>query len=130
MGREKLVLVEHVAKHAREPNAIDESKQPSSFPLSGVLPDHVILQFTAIVQKPHHPAVKTGQTRHQLGLESLDGQEWDETDERAHLERAYGSIGQMEHVVEESVVAVPELDPLPGDVIHGVRDVDEMLEEL
>ena len=35
-----------------------------------------------------------------------------------------------QHVVEEAVVLVPERDALAAEVVGGVRDVEEVLEEL
>src|SRR5215831_16138031 len=36
----------------------------------------------------------------------------------------------MKDVVEETIVLVPKLNPFFTPMIHGMRDVDEMLEEL
>src|SRR5207245_9197199 len=44
------------------------------------------------------------------------------------LEAVRSAAGQVEHVVVEAVLLVPQLDP--GDVVQGARDVDEVLEEL
>ncbi len=35
----------------------------------------------------------------------------------------------MQYVIEEAVFAVPQLDFLAADVVHGATDIDEMFEE-
>ena len=51
-------------------------------------------------------------------------------DQRADPERRGRPVRQLESVVEEAVLLVPELDARAADVAHGVRDVDEVLQEL
>ena len=75
--------------------------------------------------------LKPGSRSTMLGLERLHREERDQADHRADLQREWaGAAGQVEHVVVEAVLVVPEADPLAAEVVHGVRDVDEVLEEL
>ena len=40
------------------------------------------------------------------------------------------AIGQVQDIVVEPVVGIPQVDAILADIVHGATDVDEMLEEL
>ena len=68
----------------------------------------------------------------QLRLERLDGEERNQPDHRAHLERDRPAVGQVQLVVVELVLLVPQADAVlaAADVGHRLGDVQEVLEEL
>src|SRR5467141_1720588 len=53
-----------------------------------------------------------------------------EGDVLAQLHRAAAAVGEVEHVVEEAVLVVPQAHAVPTQVVGSMRDVDEVLEEL
>jgi len=68
--------------------------------------------------------------RHRLLLEHRAGAERQETDHGADLEPERLTARQPEDVVVEAVLLVPHLVLVLADLVHGVGDPDEVLEEL
>ena len=74
--------------------------------------------------------LKSGERLEELGLDRLDRQQGDQPDQRADLERDELAGVEMEHVVEELVLLVPQRHDLDADAIERAGDVQEVLEEL
>ena len=89
-------------------------------------------QVRSVGEEPFQTPLELRQPLEEFGLECLDGEQRYEPDHRAHLEGLHGAIRQMQHVVEEFVVVVPQTDTalIAADVGHGLRDVQKVLEEL
>ena len=69
-----------------------------------------------LLDEPLHAPLEAGKAVDDLGLERLDGEERDEADHRAH--RASGTraaAGEVQDVVKEAVLLVPELDALAAE---------------
>ena len=81
-------------------------------------------------QEPVKAALETGQLLEQVRLERLDGQQRDQADQRADLEAHHPAVRELQNVVEEAVLLIPEGDPLAADVVHRAGDVEEVLEVL
>ena len=82
---------------------------------------------------PDEPARATGEPRQlgeNLGIQHLDGKQRDQTDHRAHAQRNPLAVGQVQHVVVELVGLIPQPAAVAADVLHRVRDIEEVLEEL
>ena len=62
-------------------------------------------------------------------LEDRHRKQRNQPDHRADLQKMLRAIGQMQRVVVETVFLVPQRDALRCRVVHGLRDVDEMLEK-
>ena len=90
----------------------------------------MVAQLGAVLQEPFHPARELRQALQDVRLERLDREERDQSHHGPHLERRRVAVRQVQHVVEEAVLLVPQLDAFAGDVVHRARDVDEVLEEL
>src|SRR5205814_936402 len=85
------------------------------------------------LQKPLQSAIELGNLGEQLRLESLHRKQWDEPDHGADPQRLHSPVGQMQYVVEELVLLIPQAHTVPilaADMAHGFRDVQEVLEEL
>ena len=39
-------------------------------------------------------------------------------------------IRQMQYIIEEAILFIPELDALTAAIVHGFRDINEMFKEL
>ena len=81
-------------------------------------------------QEPFQPALERGQLLQQRRLDRGDGVERDQADHRAHLERLILAVRQVQHVVEELVLLVPQPNPFAADIVHRLGDIQEVLEEL
>src|SRR6185437_104060 len=90
----------------------------------------VSAEIWPIFDEPLHAMLKPGKAINQLRVQRFDSEKRDQSDERPNLERIGLSIRKMQHVIEESIFLVPELDFFPTDVVHGSADVDEVLKEL
>src|SRR4029077_2227517 len=53
-----------------------------------------------------------------------------QTHQRTYLEVVAIAVGQVQNVVIETVVIVPEFDASGTAVVHSVRNVDKVFEEL
>ena len=58
------------------------------------------------------------------------GEQGNQADHRAHLESHAVAARELQHVVVEPVLLVPQLVVVEADAIHRPRDVDEMVVEL
>src|ERR1043166_782763 len=90
-----------------------ESKRRSAFP--GV---------------PLHASFEIGQTIEQLRFERFDGEQRNQTDHRADLHRKRSSFRQVQDVIEEAVLLVPQSDFVVAAIVHCVCDVEKMFPEL
>ena len=85
-------------------------------------------EIAAVVQKPIHAFFEAGQIGDALFVEQFHSNERQEADQRpcAEGDRWISVIENL--VVVEAIVFIPE--PVAAEMIDGVHDLDEMLEEL
>src|SRR5581483_6258160 len=57
------------------------------------------------------------------------GEERNQADERTNLQVVMIAAREMQNIVVEAVLVVPELDTFAAPVVHGVGDVNEVFEE-
>ena len=84
----------------------------------------------AVVDEPLHAALETRQLLERRGSRVSTANSGISPTMRAHLERDRAAVGQVEHVVEEAVLFVPQPVAVVAHVVHGLGDVEEVLEEL
>ncbi len=83
-----------------------------------------------IVDEPLHAALEARQAIDNFRLQRFHGEERDEAYHGANLKVVLASIRQSENVIVEAILVVPQGHAINADIVHGVRDVDEVLEEL
>ncbi len=74
-------------------------------------------------------AVKSGSLLQQLRLQRLHGEERNQSDHRADLQRHDSAVGQVQLVVIELVLVVPQAEALRPTPLIAAGDVEEVLEE-
>src|ERR1039457_105253 len=81
--------------------------------------------------EPLHAAPEGGKLRDVFGIECLHGEKWNQSDHRANV-HGYVLVASsaVQDVVVEAILLVPQADSLTAHVVHGLRYVNEMLEEL
>src|SRR5205085_9970664 len=84
----------------------------------------------AVLEEPVRVPGEFLQLFEDLSFQDLDGEDRYEPDHGADLERDPLAAWQVQHVVIELVVVVPEADALAAHIGHRLGDVEEMLEEL
>ena len=82
-----------------------------------------------IVYEPLHAALEAGQAIHDFRLQGFHGEKGNKAHHRTNLEVVLAAIRQAENVVVKTVLVVPQSHAVYTDVVHGMSDVDEMLEE-
>src|SRR5207245_3839177 len=82
-----------------------------------------------VVDEPLHAPLEPLQPIHDFGLEHLHRKQRHQAHHGAYLEEMVAAIGQMEHVVVKTVLLIPELNALTAAIVHGVGDVNKVLEE-
>ena len=130
VGRQKLVLIQHVSQHAAKLVAIEDRYQ-AAFTHTGC--EHARLAFGVagtIRDEPVHAALEGRQAPQKLRFESVDSVERNQSDHRACLHGNLAHVRNVQHVVEESVLVVPETDAVFAAIIHGVGDLCKVLPEL
>ena len=116
-------------EHPAQPVGVDDRQQPALALAGHVQLEDVAAQVGAVLLEPPHAGAEVGQAVEDLGLERLHREQGDEADDRPDADgRLHAVEGQ--HVVEEPVVLVPQRHPVVADVVHGVGDGEEVLEEL
>ena len=128
VGREELVAIQHVGEHADELRPPHDRQQPAHAAAGADGGGDVAAELRPVVDEPLHAPLEAGQPVEHVRLQRLDGEQRDEPDHRAHLEQAR-VVGQVQDVVVEAVLLVPQRDAV-AQLVHGVGDVDEVLEEL
>ena len=130
--REKLRVVEQVPEHAGQPLARRDREQPVSVSLADLLRGsghvrNVTPEVGPIAKKPFHPLPKARQPCDDLVLDDLAREQRHQPNEGANAKRCLLPI-HVQHVVIEAVLLVPEAGA--AQRVHGIRDGDEVLEEL
>src|SRR5215510_7910055 len=89
----------------------------------------MLAELGAIFDEPLHAALETRQFVDRLGIEGFHREQRNQSDHRAHCERAALAVGQAEHVVKKPILIIPELDVFAAKVVHRAANIDEVLEE-
>jgi hypothetical protein len=76
-----------------------------------------------IVDEPLHAAFETREAIDNILFESLNRKKRNQPHERTHLEVVAIAVREVQNVVIEAVVIVPEFDASRTAVVHGLRDV-------
>ena len=83
-----------------------------------------------VVDEPLHAALEPGELVHDFRLQRLDGKQWNEAHHRTQLHGERIAIPQMQHVVVKAVLFVPHPHAVLAEIIHRMRDVQEVLPKL
>ena len=126
---EKLVLVQHVAEHAHELPAVYQREQAAHAARRPLGHFNVVGHVRMVVDEPLHAPLEPLQPIHDFRLEHLHRKQRHQAHHGAYLEEMVAAIGQMEHVVVKAVLLIPELNALTAAIVHGVGDVNKVLEE-
>ncbi len=84
----------------------------------------------AVVQEPVQPALEVRQLVQHLRLQGFHGEKRNQPDHRPQPLHQSAAVGQVQHVVIELVLLVPQADARARDIRHGLGDAQEVLEEL
>ena len=124
------MLVEHDAQNRPQLIGVHDREQPAlGLPLGAHAGD-VAGEVRTVVDEPFEPALEAGKPVEQLRLERFDGKERNQADHRPDLQRAALAVRQVQDVVEEAVLVVPQRQAVAAAVVHRVGDVEEVLPEL
>src|SRR5262245_172256 len=105
--------------------------QQTSFAHSRFLPARDQLgKLGTVVKDPLKSALELGELFEQARLKGSDGEEWDQTDHRAQLERDSRAVFKMQYIIKEFVFVIPERNSLTRNIVHRLRDVQKMFKEL
>ena len=66
----------------------------------------------------------------QLRFDGFDRKQGDQADQGADSQAARLAARQTQDVIKELVLVLPQSEALATDVVHGARDVQEVLEKL
>ncbi len=88
----------------------------------------ILAQIRPVRDKPVHALFEARQGFDESGFHGVHRKQRDDTDDGAHAHGDGLPIRQTQAVVEEFVFFVPQ--SFAADAVYGVRDVQEMLEEL
>ena len=89
----------------------------------------MLRKVRSIFDEPLHAVLEPRQAVHEFGIERLDREQRNQADHRTDLHMCRFPVRQVQHVIEETVLTIPQLDFLAADVVHGAADIDEMFEE-
>src|SRR4051812_43412900 len=101
------------------------------FTLTTILPTgNQVGEVGTMLEHPSQSSSKPGKLLQEFRFERLYGEEWNQSYHRADFQRRALAVGQIQHVVVKLVLVAPEADALVTDVVHGLGNVEEVLEEL
>src|SRR6266702_4587030 len=130
MRRQELVFIQHVTECMTQFVGIDDGEE-SSFAIPwGTHTGDVGCQVATVLDKPFEPAFEIGEPLQKFGFKGLNRKERDQADHGADLHRRAFAVWKVQHVIEESVYAVPHRVHSITAMAHGVCDVEEVFPEL
>ena len=130
--RKELLFVEHVLQDRLEAGLVDQRKQQTIILAADLhVGDVAACNIVAVLQEPLQALLEVGEPVNDLRLKCECSEQRDQTNQRADLHLVSPGTAPRNGVVVEAVLLVPErLGLISCAVRHGVRDGDEVLEEL
>src|SRR5438445_8777062 len=64
-----------------------------------------------------------------LRVQRLHREKRNQADHGAHFERQRVPVREMQDVIVKAILAVPKLDALAADIVHGPANINKVLEE-
>ena len=128
VGRQKFLFVQQVPQDGFQPIATHEGKKSPHTSVVG-LRFQMLRKVRSVFDEPLHAVFEPRQAVHEFGIKRLHRKQRNKPHHRTDLHVRRGSVRQMQYVVEEAVFAIPQLDFLAADVVHGPTDIDEMFKE-
>ena len=107
--RQELALVEHHVQHAPQLIAVENRQQAPLAPAWCPHAGHVLGQVGPVLDEPFETSAESVVPHQCFRLERLHGEQRNQADERSNLERGARVVGRVQHIVEESVLVVPEV---------------------
>src|SRR5262245_16209543 len=90
----------------------------------------VVGEIGAVLDEPVQTPVEPAQTLKNLRFERLDRKKRDQPDHRPHLERKSCAVRQVQRIVEESILFIPEIQILTRALLADrMTDIQEVLPE-
>jgi hypothetical protein len=74
-----------------------------------------------------HAALEARQFLNDIGLQGFHRKQGNQPDHGPDLQWTACMIRQMQHIVEKAIPVIPQ--GMPADIIHGMRNVHEVLEK-
>ena len=129
-GAEEFVFVEDGGEQAFEARAVEEGEEVGAVLVGDAPALGDLGEVGAAVDEPP-PAVGQGTTDvGEFVRDRFDGEEGDQTGDGAEFDRDAASVGEMELVVVEAFLFIPEIGAARAAEIERGRDVEEVHEEL
>ena len=126
---QEVLFVEGAREDAFEPLVIHDGEQHAAVEALVVERRDVGTERRRVLQEPQHPSAKLRDAQAHTRVADGDREERQQSDQRSNLQRNGAAVVEFEHVVVEAVFVVPQTI-FAGEAIQGVRDVEEVLEEL
>src|SRR6266481_8200640 len=130
MRRKEFVFIQHVTECLTQFVGIDDGEE-SSFAIPwGTHTGDVGCQVATVLDKPLEPAFEIGEPLQNFGLKGLNRKERNQADHGADLHRRAFAIGEMQYVIEKSVLTLPQRVHTVAAMAHGVCGLEEVFPEL
>src|ERR1700722_9144244 len=130
LARQECILVQKVFVNRLELFTVRYGQQHARFPVRGKLGTvHVFANVRIVIEKPLHALDEAGHASQVFRLECLDGEKWNQTDHGPNFHGNHGALAKMQHVVIETIFVVPQADAVTAHIVHGLGDVNEVLEK-
>src|SRR5215510_9053145 len=83
-----------------------------------------------MVDKPIQPLLETGKRLDHVSVKCLDCKQRSQSDCRSYAQRKVTAVWSVQHIVIEAILWIPQAKILSANIVHGVRDVNEVLPKL
>src|ERR1700683_5562679 len=124
VGRQELSLVQSTAQQALQAMAAQQRQQE-------LLPTrNQPRQIRTMLDEPMRTTGELWKSHLEAIIEHFHCKHWKEAHDRPRLQGQQIPIRQVQHVVVKLVSLVPEACSLAANILHGIGDEQEMLEEL
>src|SRR5271156_2193207 len=128
--RQKLIFVENVAIDALKLRTICNRQKQAAALLRLLAHIYVLPDFRIVVQKPLHSFAEIRQSFQNLRLENFHRKERNQADHRSNFHRHGRGLPQVQNVVIETVLFIPQAHSLAAHVVHSLGDIHEVFEKL
>ena len=87
-------------------------------------------QVWAVLDEPLHPLLEAWKLFQKVRLQGLHGKERDQANKGPDPERYKGTIWEVEDVIVEPILLVPQTNGCATQMVDSIGDVEKMLKEL
>src|SRR5258708_10631846 len=127
--RKKLRFVEHARQHTLQLLATYQRQQPPHPARRSLRHFDMLGNVWVIVDEPLHATLEPREPINDFRLQRFYREERNQANHGANFQEVLFAIRQMQHIVIEAILLVPQRNSLRSEIVHSPRDIHEVLDK-